>query len=92
MTTTAELYPLIIYITFTVIIVTGLLLAASFFGSGGSSRNKSLPYESGIIPTGSARLATNVPFYLVAIFFIVFIVPEKYALQLLVKLRPSVRT
>ncbi len=72
MTTQAELYPLIIYITFTAIIVAALLLAARFLGSGGSSRNKGLPYESGIIPTGSARLATNVPFYLVAIFFIVF--------------------
>ncbi len=72
MTTPAELYPLIIYIVFTVTIVTGLLLAARYLGSGGSSSNKRLPYESGIIPTGSARLATNVPFYLVAIFFIVF--------------------
>jgi NADH-quinone oxidoreductase subunit A len=72
MTTVAELYPLIIYITFALVIVTGLLLAARFLGSGGSSRNKSLPYESGVIPTGSARLATDVPFYLVAIFFIVF--------------------
>jgi len=72
MTTTAELYPLIIYTALTVIIVAGLLFAARFLGSGGTSRNKDLPYESGVIPTGSARLATNVPFYLVAIFFIVF--------------------
>jgi len=72
MTTTAELYPLIIYTALTVIIVTGLLLAARFLGSGGTSANKNLPYESGVIPSGSARLATNVPFYLVAIFFIVF--------------------
>jgi NADH-quinone oxidoreductase subunit A len=33
---------------------------------------KSLPYESGVIPSGNARLAWPVPFYLVAIFFIVF--------------------
>ena len=78
MTNPAELYPLIIYIAFTIIIVTGLLLAARFLGSGGSSRNKSLPYESGVIPTGSARLATNVPFYLVAIFFIVFDVESAF--------------
>ena len=31
-----------------------------------------MAYESGIIPTGSARLAYPVPFYLIAIFFIVF--------------------
>jgi NADH-quinone oxidoreductase subunit A len=72
MSVPAELYPLIVYTVITVIIVTGLLLAARLLGSGGTSSNKKLPYESGVIPTGSARLATNVPFYLVAIFFIVF--------------------
>lgn len=72
MTLQAEIYPLIIHLVVTVAIVTALLLLTRFLGSGGSSSNKSLPYESGIIPTGSARLATNVPFYLVAIFFIVF--------------------
>ncbi len=33
---------------------------------------KTEAYESGIFPTGTARLAYPVPFYLVAIFFIVF--------------------
>lgn len=78
MTAPAELYPLIIYIVFTVIIIAGLLLAARFLGSGGTSVNKDLPYESGVIPTGSARLATDVPFYLVAIFFIVFDVESAF--------------
>ncbi|NJD91853.1 MAG: NADH-quinone oxidoreductase subunit A [Geobacter sp.] len=72
MTTPAELYPFVIYSVITVIIVAGLLLAARFLGNGTTNQNKRLPYESGIIPSGSARLATNVPFYLVAIFFIVF--------------------
>ena len=72
MTAQAELYPLVFHIIITVIIVAGLLLFARFLGSGKTSSNKRLPYESGIIPSGSARLATNVPFYLVAIFFIVF--------------------
>jgi NADH-quinone oxidoreductase subunit A len=68
----SELYPLVIYTGITIIIVAALLILARFLGSGGISSNKRLPYESGIIPTGSARMATNVPFYLVAIFFIVF--------------------
>ena len=72
MTAQAELYPLVFHTIITVIIVAGLLVAARFLGSGKSSFNKRLPYESGVIPSGSARLATNVPFYLVAIFFIVF--------------------
>lgn len=67
-----QLFPFIVYTLLTVVIVAGLLLAAAFLGSGGRNPNKSLPYESGIVPTGSARIATNVPFYLIAIFFIVF--------------------
>ena len=41
-------------------------------GAKSTSHNKEIPYESGVIPTGDARLAYPVPFYLVAIFFIVF--------------------
>lgn len=67
-----ELLPLLIYTAATVIIITLLLLAAWWLGAKTTSANKELPYESGIIPSGSARLATPVPFYLIAIFFIVF--------------------
>jgi NADH-quinone oxidoreductase subunit A len=67
-----ELYPFIIYSLFTLLIIGGLLMAAWWLGSRTTSPNKELPYESGIIPSGSARLALPVPFYLVAIFFIVF--------------------
>ena len=36
------------------------------------TEEKLRPYESGIIPTGDARLHYPVPFYLVAIFFLIF--------------------
>jgi NADH-quinone oxidoreductase subunit A len=53
--------------------IIGLLLVATWWlGAKTTNANKELPYESGIIPTGSARLAYPVPFYLIAIFFIVF--------------------
>jgi NADH-quinone oxidoreductase subunit A len=78
MTIIAELYPLIIYTVLTVIIISGLLLAARFLGSGGSSANKNLPYESGVIPFGAARRPLSVPFYLLAIFFIVFDVESAF--------------
>ncbi len=67
-----EAYPFIAYAVVTVLIVGGLLLAAWWLGAKTTSRAKEIPYESGVIPTGSARLALPVPFYLVAIFFIVF--------------------
>ncbi len=49
-----------------------LLFLAWFLGHKTRSPLKSEPYESGIAPTGTARLVEPVPFYLVAIFFIVF--------------------
>jgi NADH-quinone oxidoreductase subunit A len=67
-----ELIPLAIYTLIAVVLIGGLLFAAYYLGSGRESDDKGIPYESGIIPTGSARHASQVPFYLIAIFFIVF--------------------
>jgi len=67
-----ELLPLIIYTGVTVALIGILLLAAWWLGARSTNRNKELPYESGVVPSGSARLAYPVPFYLIAIFFIVF--------------------
>jgi len=49
-----------------------LLFLASWLGEKKKNQEKLRPYESGIIPTGSARLRYPVPFYLVAIFFLIF--------------------
>ena len=68
----AELLPLVVYSAIAVALVGGLLLAARWLGSGSRSPNKDAAYESGVLPTGNARLAYPVPFYLVAIFFIIF--------------------
>jgi NADH-quinone oxidoreductase subunit A len=63
---------LVLYTAVAVLMIGVLLLAASWLGAKTRSANKGMAYESGVIPTGSARLAYPVPFYLVAIFFIVF--------------------
>lgn len=67
-----EFAALAIYTAAAVLLMALLLLAAWWLGRRTTSDNKELPYESGIVPSGSARLAYPVPFYLVAIFFIVF--------------------
>ncbi len=55
-----------------------LLFVSAWPGERRRTPEKQRPYESGIIPTGSARLRYPVPFYLVAIFFLIFDVEGAY--------------
>ncbi len=67
-----EYYSLIIYTLAALLLIGGMLVAAWWLGAKKTNPNKELAYESGVIPTGSARLPLYIPFYLIAIFFIVF--------------------
>lgn len=69
---TPDFYQLAVYAIVSVVLIGVLLLAAWWLGAKRTTPAKEMPYESGVAPTGSARLAWPVPFYLVAIFFIVF--------------------
>jgi NADH-quinone oxidoreductase subunit A len=69
---------ILIYTIITVFVIGFLLLAAWWLGAKRTSVVKGSPYESGVMPSGSARLAWPVPFYLIAIFFIVFDVESAY--------------
>jgi NADH-quinone oxidoreductase subunit A len=68
----SSFYYIAIYTVVAVALIGVLLLAAWWLGAKRISQIKQMPYESGVAPSGSARLAWPVPFYLVAIFFIVF--------------------
>lgn len=72
------LLSLAIYGIMVVGLVAVLLFFASWLGEKRDNPEKLRPYESGIIPTGSARLRYPVPFYLVAIFFLIFDVEAAY--------------
>lgn len=65
-------YHIAVYSLVSVILIGMLLLAALWLGDRRTTTAKQAPYESGVLPSGSARLAWPVPFYLVAIFFIIF--------------------
>lgn len=72
------LFSLGIYAFIVLGLVALLLFFASWLGEKKSNPEKLRPYESGIIPTGSARLRYPVPFFLVAIFFLIFDVEAAY--------------
>jgi len=71
-------YSFLIYMVVTLILMAGLLLAAWWLGARTTSRNKGIAYESGMLPVGSLNLPRTIPFYLVAIFFIVFDVESAF--------------
>ena len=72
------LFSLIVYGALVVVFIATQLFLASWLGEKKPSLEKSRPYECGIIPTGTARLRYPVPFYLVAIFFLIFDVEGVY--------------
>jgi NADH-quinone oxidoreductase subunit A len=72
------IFSLVVFGLMIMALIALLLFIASWLGEKTSNAEKSRPYESGIIPTGSARLWYPVPFYLVAIFFLIFDVEGAY--------------
>jgi NADH-quinone oxidoreductase subunit A len=66
------IFSLVIYVILILVFVVSQLVIAVLLGEKKETFEKLRPYESGIIPTGTARLHYPVPFYLVAIFFLIF--------------------
>ena len=75
---TPGVFSLLIYTRIVVALVVVLLFIASWLGEKKKNPEKLRPYESGIIPTGSARLRYPIPFFLIAIFFLMFDVEGAY--------------
>ncbi len=65
-------FSLTVYTAVVLAVTILLLFVSSWFGDKRPNPEKLRPYESGVIPTGTARLRFPVPFYLVAIFFLIF--------------------
>ena len=61
-----------IYVGIALFLVAVLLFLSWGFGQKTRSRVKNEPYESGVYPLDNARQKGPIPFYLVAIFFIIF--------------------
>jgi len=68
----APLWPLAVYVAVVVVAVAGLLAVSYVLGERHRERATVLPYESGMLPTGTARMRFSADFYLVAVFFVIF--------------------
>lgn len=68
----SSLWPLLIFFVAAVGLVTVMIGLSALLGQRHKERTTDEPYESGIIPTGSARIRYDVKFYLMAMFFVIF--------------------
>ena len=72
------IFSLVLFGVLVLVLIAVLLFISNWLGEKKKNPEKLRPYESGIIPTGTARLRYPVPFYLVAIFFLIFDVEGAY--------------
>lgn len=67
-----ELWPILVYFTFTLILLGAVMLLSSVLGPRTRGHSTHLPYESGILSLGNARVKFANHFFLYAIFFVIF--------------------
>lgn len=68
----AQYWAVGLFVTAVIALCAFMIGAASLLGGRSQGRSKNLPYESGILGTGSARQRFSVKFYLVAMLFVIF--------------------
>ena len=66
------LFGLVLFAAVVMLAVGAVMVIAAVLGEKKPGTDKLRPYESGIIPFGSARFKYPLPFFLVAIFFLIF--------------------
>lgn len=67
-----SLWPLLVYAGAVAVLILVMLCLSYLLGQRHNDRTTGEPFESGVIPVGSARLRLSAKFYLVAIFFVIF--------------------
>lgn len=66
------LWPFVLF-TFLALVIVGTMIGLSYvLGERHKDKTTDQPYESGIPPTGTARLRFSSSFYLIAMFFVIF--------------------
>jgi NADH-quinone oxidoreductase subunit A len=69
---TSQFWPFFVYLGAALVVLGGMLVLSYLLGQRHREAATDDPFESGMLPTGSARLRFDVRFYLVAMFFVVF--------------------
>ena len=70
--------PLLVFGAILLGVLALILFLSGFLTRQRPTREKQRPYECGILPTGDARFRYPVPFFLMAVFFLIFDVETAY--------------
>jgi NADH-quinone oxidoreductase subunit A len=65
-------FPVLVQVVIAIAVACGLIGVSAILGKKAKSPQKDMPYESGMIPVGSARERFSVKFYLVGMVFTLF--------------------
>jgi NADH-quinone oxidoreductase subunit A len=71
-TSTAAVWLLVFFLAASIAVPLLMIVLSALLGQRHRQRTTGEPYESGMVPTGSARLRFDVKFYLMAMFFVIF--------------------
>lgn len=86
---TDALWPMAVYFFAALGLAAAMIGLSYLLGQRHKERQTDEPYESGIAPTGSARLRFDVKFYLIAVFFVIFDIESVFVLAWSVAYRES---
>ncbi|NLN79281.1 MAG: NAD(P)H-quinone oxidoreductase subunit 3 [Armatimonadetes bacterium] len=67
-----DVWPVLVYGGLVLVLVAGMVALSFLLGTRHSAPGRNQPYESGIQPTGSARVRYGISYYLIALFFLLF--------------------
>lgn len=68
----SQIWPVVVYGALVVLLVGAMVAASYMLGQRHRATGRNIPYESGMEPTGSARVRYGARYYLVGLFFILF--------------------
>ena len=81
------LWPLALYF-FSAIALAVIMIGFSYLlGESHKERTTGDPYESGMVVTGSSHVRFNAPFYLIAVFFVIFDLETLFVISWAVAIR-----
>jgi NADH-quinone oxidoreductase subunit A len=65
-------WPFLVFATAVIFLVVTMIVLSYFLGERHKEKSTDEPFESGIPPTGDARLRFSSGFYIIAMFFVIF--------------------